>query len=440
MRVRARVEGTVQGVGFRPYVYRLASELGLGGYVLNDTRGVLLEVEGEDAAVERFLERLPVEAPPLASIERVAREDLRERGDVEFAIARSEGAGGPVAGVSPDTTTCDDCLRELCDPADRRYRYPFVNCTNCGPRFTIARGVPYDRPLTTMAGFEMCEACRSEYDDPFDRRFHAQPNACPDCGPCVWLADAAGVPIEIGTGSDPIAAAADALVTGQIVAVKGLGGFHLACRADDEATVAALRDRKHREDKPFALMAPTLTAARSLVELSPAEEQLLLGRERPIVLAARRRDADVADAVAPGMRELGVMLPYSPLHHLLLADSGCPLVLTSGNVSDEPIAYLDDDALARLGHIADLFLLHDRPIHMRTDDSVVRAVTDFWSLADCGRSSLTRLCPVLPRAAVRVAATRARPAVQSSRTPSACSREVGPGSVTTSATSRTTRR
>ena len=225
-----------------------------------------------------------------------------------------------------------------------------------------------------MAGFEMCAACRSEYDDPLDRRFHAQPNACPACGPCVRLADAAGVPVEIGPARDPIAATADALAAGQIVAVKGLGGFHLACRADDDAAVAALRARKHREDKPFALMAPDLAVARSLVELEPAEEQLLLGRERPIVLAARRPGAPVADAVAPGMRELGVMLPYSPLHHLLLADSGCPLVLTSGNVSDEPIAYLDDDALARLAHIADLFLLHDRPIHMRTDDSVVRAV------------------------------------------------------------------
>ncbi len=374
LRVRARVEGTVQGVGFRPYVYRLASELGLGGYVLNDTRGVLLEVEGESEAVERFLERLPAEAPPLASVERVACEELRERGDARFEIAHSEGAGEPAAAVSPDTATCDDCLRELFDPCDRRYRYPFVNCTNCGPRFTITRGVPYDRPLTTMAAFEMCEPCRAEYDDPLDRRFHAQPNACPVCGPRVRLTDAAGTPVGPARGRDPIAAAAASLAAGGVVAVKGLGGFHLACRADDEAAVASLRARKHREDKPFALMAPNPAAARSLVELTAAEEELLLGRARPIVLATRRDGAPVAGAVAPGMRELGVMLPYSPLHHLLLADAGCPLVLTSGNVSDEPIAYEDSDALERLGPIADLFLLHDRPIHMRTDDSVVRVV------------------------------------------------------------------
>ncbi|MGH2821483.1 MAG: carbamoyltransferase HypF, partial [Thermoleophilaceae bacterium] len=359
-RVRARVEGTVQGVGFRPFVYRLAGELDLAGWVLNDERGVLLEVEGESGSVESFLRRLPAEAPPLAAVESVTAEDLAPTGDRGFAIVASERRGQADAPVSPDSATCQDCLRELFDPADRRYRYPFVNCTNCGPRFTIVRGVPYDRPLTTMAGFEMCEACRAEYEDPGDRRFHAQPNACPACGPTLSAAPSMIL---------------HALVTGAVVAVKGLGGYHLACACDDEAAVATLRRRKHREDKPFALMAPDLAAARRLVELSAEEEDLLDGRARPIVIARRRSDADVAPSVAPGSPDLGVMLPYTPLHHLLLHDVGRPLVMTSGNVSDEPIAYEDGDAVERLKGIADLFLMHDRPIHMRTDDSVIRSTS-----------------------------------------------------------------
>jgi hydrogenase maturation protein HypF len=356
-RARARVEGRVQGVGFRPFAYRLAGELGLAGWVLNDERGVLLEVEGPGEAVEEFLRRLSAEAPPLALVERVTAERVASTGESGFAIVSSERRGEADAPVSPDSATCDDCLRELFDPADRRYRYPFVNCTNCGPRFTIVRAVPYDRPLTTMAGFEMCEACRAEYEDPADRRFHAQPNACPDCGPVL---------------SVPLSTAVDALGSGAIVAVKGLGGYHLACRCDSEHAVATLRGRKHREDKPFALMAPDLETARSLVELSAAEEELLRGRARPIVIARRRPGARVAESVAPGSPDLGVMLPYSPLHHLLVRDVGGPLVMTSGNVSDEPIAYEDEDARERLSGIADLFLTHDRPIHMRTDDSVVR--------------------------------------------------------------------
>ena len=370
-RVRARVEGTVQGVGFRPYVFRLAGELGLAGYVANDERGVLLEVEGEAAAIERFLQRLPREAPPLAAVERVRSEPVRAAGEGGFRILDSVRRGEPAALVSPDSATCEACLAELFDPADRRHRYPFINCTQCGPRFTIVRGVPYDRPLTTMAGFAMCEACRAEYEDPRDRRFHAQPNACPACGPAVRLVDAGGGPVAAG---DAVRAAAAALRAGRIVAVKGLGGFHLACRADDEAAVAALRARKHREDRPFALMAADVAAARALVALEGEDEALLCGRERPIVVAPRRPDAAVAASVAPRSADLGVMLPYSPLHHLLLADAGLTLVLTSGNVADEPIAYRDDDALARLGSIADLLLLHDRPIHVRADDSVVRSV------------------------------------------------------------------
>ena len=358
----------VQGVGFRPYVYRLALELGLAGWVLNDEHGVLIEIEGRDAVVEAFLQRLPKEAPPLAVVERVGTDALRPAGEIGFRIVESERRGEADALVSPDTTTCHDCLRELFDPGDRRFRYPFLNCTNCGPRFTIVRGVPYDRRLTTMAGFRMCPACQAEYDNPADRRFHAQPNACPECGPRLRLTDRDGR----AAGGEPLSAAVAALAEGRIVAVKGLGGYHLACDARDEAAVGALRSRKRREDKPFALMAGD---ARGLVELSAADQALLDSRARPIVIARRRPGAGVAASVAPRSPDLGVMLPYSPLHHLLLADFGGPLVMTSGNVSDEPIAYEDEDALTRLRQIADLFLAHDRSIHMRTDDSVVRSTT-----------------------------------------------------------------
>ncbi len=373
-RVRARVTGTVQGVGFRPYVFRLATSLELAGYILNDEHGVLLEVEGAPEQIDKFLERLPGEAPPLAAVEGVAAQDAPTTGEGEFRIVESERLGEPEALVSPDTATCGDCLAELFDPADRRHRYPFINCTNCGPRFTIVRGVPYDRPLTTMASFQMCAKCQAEYEDPRDRRFHAQPNACPSCGPRVRLTDRHGDEVPLGRWRDPIEATAAQIRMGKIVCVKGLGGLHLACRADNEATVSALRSRKHREDKPFALMAPSPDAARALVELTAAEEAMLEGRERPIVIARRRAWAEVAAAVAPYSRDLGVMLPYSPLHHLLLADAGTTLVMTSGNVSDEPIAFRDDEALERLGGIADLFLLHDRPIHIRTDDSVLRSL------------------------------------------------------------------
>jgi hydrogenase maturation protein HypF len=365
-RVRARVEGTVQGVGFRPFVYRLASELDLAGFVLNDERGVLVEVEGGDGAVDGFLRRLAAEAPPLASVEAVRPREVAPAGERGFRILASPHGGQPEALVSPDTATCEDCLRELFDPADRRHRYPFVNCTNCGPRFTIVRGVPYDRPLTTMAGFELCARCRAEYDDPADRRFHAQPNACPECGPALALGDL--------RGQAALRAAVAALREGAVVAVKGIGGYHLACLAAREPAVAALRARKHREDKPFAVMVGDVEAARALVSLSEEEAALLAGRDRPIVLAPRRPDAPVAASVAPRSAELGVLLPYSPLHHLLLADAGEPLVMTSGNVSDEPIAHEDEDAVRRLAGIADHVLRHDRPIQTRTDDSVLRAV------------------------------------------------------------------
>ena len=374
IRMQVRVEGTVQGVGFRPYVYRLAGELGLGGFVLNDAHGVLIEVEGSREVVEDFLQRLAPDAPPLAKVERVRAEAREPTGAAGFAIRESPRAGIPDAAVTPDSATCADCLVELLDPADRRFRYPFTNCTNCGPRFTIVRGVPYDRPFTTMSGFRMCERCQAEYDDPGDRRFHAQPNACPECGPSLSLVDVHGEPVAFGGARDAIAALAAELRDGRIAALKGIGGFHLACRADDDEAVALLRARKHREDKPFAVMPPDLEKARALVSLDAAAERCLLGPERPIVLAPRRAGAPVARAVAPGSPELGVMLPYSPLHHLLLGDAGTTLVMTSGNVSDEPIAYGDEDARRRLAGIADLFLLHDRPIQTRTDDSVVRVL------------------------------------------------------------------
>ena len=346
--------GVVQGVGFRPFVHRLATRNGLGGFVLNDGSGVVVEVEGEAGALDEFAGALRDEAPPLALVESVTVETRPTVGDVDFEIALSR-ASGRTAQVPADVATCDECLRELFDPADRRYRYPFLNCTQCGPRFTIVRAVPYDRPATTMAGFEMCRDCRREYEDPLDRRFHAEPIACPACGPRLSM---------------PLEEAVSLLRDGAVVAVKGLGGYHLACDARDERAVARLRGRKHRDEKPFALLT---SDPDDLCHVSPAERTLLESRERPIVLLRRRHDAAVADAVAPRSAWLGVMLPYSPLHHLLAADFAGPLVLTSGNLSDEPIAFDDDDARRRLGGIADAFLSHDRPIHRRCEDSVVRA-------------------------------------------------------------------
>ncbi len=368
VRTAIRVEGIVQGVGFRPFVYAAATGLGLSGFVGNDVDGVFVEVEGSAAAVGEFLVLLERDPPPLARIERVTIRAVLPTGSTSFAIAASDQGGPRRTLVSADTATCADCLRELADPADRRFGYPFINCTNCGPRFTIVRDVPYDRPLTTMAPFAMCERCAAEYQDPADRRFHAQPTCCPACGPRLTLRDAAGRALP----GEPLAGAAELLGAGQVLAVKGLGGYHLAVDAACEPAAAALRARKHREDKPFAVLVADLAAARRLGQVEAADADLLASASRPIVLLPRRPGAPVAAATAPGNRQLGVMLPYTPLHHLLIRAAARAIVLTSGNVSDEPIAYHDDDALQRLGGIADAFLTHDRAIHIRTDDSVAR--------------------------------------------------------------------
>ncbi len=371
------MRGAVQGVGFRPFVYRLATGLGLAGSVLNDVRGVEVEVEGPEEALREFLGRLEDEAPPRAVVRGVATEWLEPAGFVSFEIRRSEGAGERSVSVLPDLATCDDCLRELGDPADRRHRYPFLNCTGCGPRFTIVRALPYDRPNTTMRGFALCAECLREYEDPRDRRFHAQPTACPACGPRLALWDPSGA--TVAEGDAALLGAARALLGGEIVAVKGLGGFHLCCDARSAEAVSRLRERKVRREKPLALMVKDLAAARALCEVSGAAERWLLSPEAPILLlprlgggsgAGRADTGAVAPNVAPESTRLGLMLPATPLHHLLLQAVDAPLVATSGNLSDEPIAIDENEALERLGGLADLFLVHDRPVERHADDSV----------------------------------------------------------------------
>jgi hydrogenase maturation protein HypF len=368
-RIRVRVQGVVQGVGFRPFVYGLACHLGLGGFVGNDGRGVLIEAEGDDAALDRLVDALSGGAPPLARVEQVDVERLPPVGQTGFSISASGKAGPRTVLVAPDTATCADCLSEMADPADRRHAYAFTNCTNCGPRYTIVRELPYDRPGTTMAAFALCGRCDREYEDPLDRRFHAQPVCCPDCGPRLELLSEDGAELA----GDPVARAADLLADGSILAIKGLGGYHLAAAAANEKAVSTLRQRKHREERPLALMVPDLDAARRLCTVDGVEEQLLLDAARPIVLLERRPGAEIAPSVAPRQRGLGIMLPYTPLHHLLTSAHPEPLVMTSGNLSDEPIAYRDEDALRRLSGVADAFLTHDRAIHTRVDDSVLRA-------------------------------------------------------------------
>lgn len=365
------IRGLVQGVGFRPFVYGLAVRHGLHGFVRNESGSVLIEVEGEPSSLERFLSELSELPPPLAHIESLAWERRESRGEGRFRIEPSGADGASPVFISPDVATCPACLSELFDPDDRRFGYPFLNCTNCGPRLTIITGAPYDRQRTTMAPFAMCDACRAEYEDPADRRFHAQPTACQDCGPRLQLLDAAGQSIPT---REPLASFAAAVRDGRIGALKGLGGYHLVCDARAPASVSELRRRKHRDEKPFGVMVGDATAAATLGEVGPAERTLLLSRRRPIVLLRKRLPGVVAEEVAPGNPWLGVMLPYSPLHHLLVRSlGGIPLVMTSGNRSDEPIAY-QEDVVDRLAGIADLFLDHDRTIHVRCDDSVTRVL------------------------------------------------------------------
>jgi hydrogenase maturation protein HypF len=431
-RRRILVQGIVQGVGFRPFVYGQALRWRLVGFVLNDSQGVTIEVEGSVESIHGFQQALREQAPPLARIDSVITELVPLCHENGFSITHSQQGSERQALISPDSATCDDCLRELFDPADRRYRYPFINCTNCGPRFTIVQDVPYDREKTTMQAFPMCPACRSEYDDPLNRRFHAQPNACPTCGPHVHLVNlvdhgsvgagdagwmcggtCAALPRQYNASVpyhnlnydasvshldldpvtstqydplvphhnfDPITAAAQQLAQGAILAIKGLGGYHLACDALNMEAVQQLRARKHREAKPFALMVPDVATARLLCEVSDAEAALLQSRRRPIVLLEQHAHCPVAPGVAPSCNSLGLMLPYTPLHHVLLRDfasvieAGRPaaLVMTSGNLSDEPIAYHDEDARQRLATIAGAMLTHNRAIHMRSDDSVAR--------------------------------------------------------------------
>ena len=374
-RRRLRVRGIVQGVGFRPFVFNLAQRFGLMGFVGNDSSGVFIEIEGDKNSLAQFQAQLIAEKPPLAMIDAITAEEISPRGDGAFVIVESERQANTSTPISPDICICDDCLRELFDPNNRRYRYPFINCTNCGPRFTIIKDIPYDRPITTMASFAMCPDCEHEYQDPTNRRFHAQPNACPVCGPHVryWQL-AMGNQSASLVGDDAIRATQQALRAGTIIAIKGIGGFHLACDATNDAAVRTLRQRKGRADKPFALMVRDLAAAKQLAEVSDDEATLLLSKERPIVLIETRR-LNTADGVslqiAPGNHFIGIMLPYSPLHYLLL-ESMPPLVMTSGNLSDEPICKDNDEALSRLANIADGFLLHDRDIHIGCDDSVVR--------------------------------------------------------------------
>ena len=382
------VRGVVQGVGFRPFVYRLAHEHGLTGWVLNHSGGVEIEVEGPAAALASFVRDLEKKAPPLARIESIKVADAPPAGYTTFDIRHSVAEEGRYQLISPDIATCPDCLRELLDPADRRYRYPFTNCTNCGPRFTIIADIPYDRPLTTMRDFVMCPQCQAEYKDPLDRRFHAQPNACPVCGPHVWLAPSSRLRPEAQPGGlqasgsnlkletlkretdDVIAQAARLLQAGDILAIKGLGGFHLACDGTDEVAVRTLRKRKNRPAKPLAVMMTTLEEVKQHCWVSEEEERLLTSSQCPIVLLRWKPESNISRLVAPRNNYLGAMLPYTPLHHVLLRDVGRPLVMTSGNLSEEPIARDNDEALRRLAHLADYFLLHNRDIYARYDDSV----------------------------------------------------------------------
>jgi hydrogenase maturation protein HypF len=366
--VRISVRGVVQGVGFRPFVYQLAIKNNLRGWVCNTSEDVRIEVEGEPADIEKFLQGLREQAPPLSHIEDIRVTAGTPAAYDKFEIRPSFAEAGKFQLISPDIATCPDCLKEIFDPADRRFRYPFTNCTNCGPRFTIINDIPYDRPNTTMRSFRMCPACRKEYNDPLDRRFHAQPNACPVCGPRLELVDTKGKTVSC---DDIIRKTAKLLKDGKIIAVKGLGGFLLACDATDEAAINRLRQRKNRPAKPLAVMVASLDEAKRHCAVNEEEAGLLASPGSPIVLMKWQADSAISRAVAPGLKYLGVMLPYTPLHHLLLREAGLPLVMTSGNISEEPIAKDNDEAIRRLNGIADYFLVNNRDIYARYDDSVM---------------------------------------------------------------------
>jgi hydrogenase maturation protein HypF len=368
---RIEVRGTVQGVGFRPWVYRLATQSAVSGRVFNHSGGVTILAFGPPDSIRLFLNRLKTSGPPAAVVERVTHERIPFEPVAGFEIVASEARTERRVAIPPDLATCPECLSEILDPADRRHRYPFTNCTNCGPRFTIATAAPYDRPNTTMTSFKMCPSCEAEYGSVPDRRFHAQPNACPVCGPELTAVSPSGTTLDV---ADPIAEAVRAFEDGLIVAIKGVGGFHLACDATSSAAVRRLRERKHRDEKPLAVMARDLEHANALAVLSAAEEELIASVERPIVLAPRREPSCLAAEIAPRNPFVGIFLPYTPVHHLLLQAFRRPLVMTSGNLAEEPIAVANDEALARLGSIADLFLMHDRDIVTRCDDSVARVI------------------------------------------------------------------
>ena len=387
-----RVQGIVQGVGFRPTVWRLASECGLVGWVRNDAAGVLMEIWGDAASRDGFVERLQLEAPPLARIDAIVRTPGSEGTMPEDFRILASTSGTVRTGVAPDAAVCGECLAEIWNPADRRYRYPFINCTHCGPRLSIVRAVPYDRANTSMASFPLCTECRCEYDDPANRRFHAQPNACPACGPRLWLDDRSGA---APATDDPIRLAAQRLREGRIVAIKGIGGFHLACDASNAQAVAELRRRKRRYAKPFALMARDVAMVERYARISGAERAALLDRAAPIVLL-ETRCAGLAPEIAPGQGRLGFMLPYAPLHHLLLQELDEPLVMTSGNRSDEPQCVDNGEARSRLGGIADAFLLHDRDIVNRLDDSVVQIADGKARLLRRGRGYAPASLPLPP--------------------------------------------